>query len=278
MPYSAAVLPSPCLATVRPYRAPHLRLAGPSRGPCDVVVSLPSSCLTVPANHERRPCDAIVSLRRRHPQAPSLPCCCPQPGFALSGGRHAWPLRAPYRVHPPSRLSPRLALSSRLTSRCSALPPCPGSSCPACCHPIGSPCCLPSLLFAVVPYRQPCCRPAAANCHRPARRSPCSITAPPSSCSRDHPAVALPSRRPAAIARLLSSCCITRPPYYCRSPLSCHCGSLLLRVDSYSVAAGSSSQLLISTWPSLPPCCHLLRSLSPLSRWGCPGNQGSTLL
>ena len=36
-------------------------------------------------------------------------------------------------------------------------------------------------------------------------------------------------------------------------------------VDSSTIAAGPSSQPLISTWTSLPLCRHLLRSLSPLS-------------
>ena len=46
------------------------------------------------------------------------------------------------------------------------------------------------------------------------------------------------------------------------------------RIDSYS-AAGSSSQIF--TWPSLPSCRRRLRSLSPLSRRGYPGNPESTL-
>ena len=34
---------------------------------------------------------------------------------------------------------------------------------------------------------------------------------------------------------------------------------------------------LLSTWPSLPPGRHPLRSFRPLSRQGCPGNPESTL-
>ena len=111
------------------------------------------------------------------------------------------------------------------------------------------------------------------------RYRPSPAVIPLSSCCHLH------GGHPAAIARLSSSClvsppCHQVPPRPAALPLRL-CPAIVdlpCRVDSYSIVAGSSSRLLIFTWPSLPPCRHLLRSFSLLSRWGCPGNPGSTLL
>ena len=112
------------------------------------------------------PCDAATLKRRRCPVVAlnrGLPCLV----VALPG----------HCAHPPSRLSPRLALSSRLTSHCSALPPRPGSSCPACCH-------LVSTLSAAPAVCPPCCPPSCPI------GSPAVALPPPT-------AIALPGGRPA---------------------------------------------------------------------------------
>ena len=233
-----------------------------------------------------------VTLRRRRPPAPPPRFATPPPSC-----RHpTWPPRGSYRARPSrlassSHLMPhRRVLPLRLLSCCRcpvvALP----GSCPA--RPSRSAV-APRLAF---PSRQKsCCKTSSVlvlPC--PAWLSPCPL---PSPC----PAVALlgqcptvillspcchlPGGHPAAIARLSSSCsasppCHQVPPRPAALPLRL-CSAIVdlpCRVDSYSIVVGSSSRLLISTWPSLPPCHHLLRSLSLLSRWGCPGNPGSTLL
>ena len=120
-------------------------------------------------------------------------------------------------------------------------------------------------------YRpSPAVIPLSSCCHLPGghpaaidRRSPC--------CHR--PAVVVLLGLPALPSSAAAPCCLA-------VALPCHSAivDLSCRVDSYSIVAGSSSRLLIFTWPSLPPCRQLLRSLSLLNRWGCPGNPGSTLL
>ena len=207
----AAILPSPCLATVR---------ALPS--------SAFASCRAVARSLRRRRIPAVVlpggpyeprapSLRRRRvPATPppssvvatlSLPCLA----VALPG----------HRAHPTnSAVAPRLALSSRLTLPCSA--------------PVRPA--LPAVILSPPCLQQPCCSPTTAAallpCHPDARGEYFST---PSSCLH-HPAAALPSRRPADVAWLISPCCITRPPCYRCAPLSCHWGSLLLRVTCLAVS------------------------------------------
>ena len=210
-------------------RHPAVTLPGHRARPTALCICVSPCRRAVPATSPcpgRRPAWRSLRTTSTIPATPSCPCDAAAlkrrcyPAVALPGGRPAWPPRAPYRLcrrAAPSSVVPTDVALQR-----------PGSSCPACCHPITA---LPAAAL-LSPYHRRC----PANCHRPARRSPCSITAPPSSCSRYHPAVALPSRRPADIAWLLSPWCITRPPCYRRAPLPCHWGSLLLRLTCLAVS------------------------------------------
>ena len=232
---------------------------------CDAAAILPSS-YRAPA---RRPTASRLYLatarasyltlhRRVLPIVLPLPFRCYRAAVASPGGFPARPSRstiiASYRDLPSRRASPCLLLSRSAVAPCLAL-----------LSRQKSFWCCPALLG-----RRPVC------CHRPAV---ILLLAQPSR----HPAIALlPSARrppfrpchqvpprPAALPLRLCPALVDLP--CCVDPYS-------ICVDSYSIVADSSSRLLISTWPSLPPCRQLLRSLSLLSRWGCPGNPGSTLL
>ena len=123
---AATILTSPCLATVhalpRPAFASRRAVARSLRRRRVPAVVLPGG-----------PCEprAPFLRLRRVPATPppsSAVAALPLPCLAVALPGH--------RAHPTdSAVASRLALSFRLTSRCFALPPRPGSSCPACCHP-----------------------------------------------------------------------------------------------------------------------------------------------
>ena len=113
------------------------------------------------------------------------------------------------------------------------------------------------------PIRSPATLPCGTALRRPV--TPCDAALPP--CHRRRRSAFLRSAFDAAAALPLFGhlCCSPVWPFpSCRPPPPCL---------SYS----ASSQLLISSWSSRPPCRHPLMSLSPLSRRGCPGNPESTL-
>ena len=246
---AAAILPSLYLATARVLPRP----------------AVASRLLDAPDAAPPRPAIAPAVAPDATPPRPAvapaivlpLPFRCYRAAVAPLGGCPAKPSRsaaiALYRALPSRRASPCRRARSRAARQAAFW-------------------CCPALLG-----RRP------AHCHCPAviplSAQPSPAVIPLSPCCH------LPGGHPAAIARLSSSCsafppCHQVPPRPAALPLWL-CPAIVdlpCRVDSYSIVAGSSSRLLISTWPSLPPCRHLLRSLSLLSRWGCPSNPGSTLL
>ena len=205
-----------------------------------------------------RPATASAVAPDAAPPRPAYRAAAALPPLPSPGGFPARPLRsatiASYRDLPSRRASPCLLLSRSAVAPCLALPSrqksfwcCPAllGRRPVCCHRSAV------ILLSAQPSR----RPAIAlllSARRPPFR-PCHQVPP----------------RPAALPLRLCPALVDLP--CCVDPYS-------ICVDSYSIVADSSSRLLISTWPSLPPCRQLLRSLSLLSRWGCPGHPGSTLL
>ena len=136
----------------------------------------------------------------------------------------------------------------------------------------------------------PCRRNAALPCDAlPCAALPCDAALPPCCRCRRSALPTTPPCRPTDTVDLPPRRSSRRSA--AALPLSCRscCSHVWLFPSVWPpppcLCYSASSQLLISSWPSRPPCrnqlrpaCrHPLMSLSPLSTRGCPGNPESTL-